>query len=279
MLLRFDRVGEKLVTFLTEPKRGKWPKKLPKLPDRTDALAVCKTLLDVGYIHRSDKVGKGMLQPLRSKEFEENGYYTWNYEGDKTYSHMMTGLMIAAFLFCTCFPIWPNFLKVWLWYLSVTILIFTFTLCIVRLLLFIGLWVCGYEFWLLPNLFDENLGVAESFVPLYSFAKSAAGQSMTRGAVLLLIVASVYWAVSQPTEFDGFITAQRSFIDDLYSGNLLSDMSQQARDNIDKPKVKSLDDLLQELEEEDEEEAADAILEHLMDEDEAKESGSVKEEM
>ncbi|GMI29534.1 hypothetical protein TeGR_g14465, partial [Tetraparma gracilis] len=47
-------------------------------------------------------------------------------------------------------------------------------------------------------------------------------------------------------------------------------MSQQAKDDIDKPKMKSLDDLLQELDAVDveEENAAEAILDHLLDEDE-----------
>jgi len=34
------------------------------------------------------------------------------------------------------------------------------------------------------------------------------------------------------------IKAQKGFLDDLYSGNLLSDMSQQSKDDIDKPRMK-----------------------------------------
>lgn len=37
---------------------------------------------------------------------------------------------------------------------------------------------------------------------------------------------------------------------DLYAGTLLSDMSQEQKENIDKPKVQSLDDLLKSLDHE-----------------------------
>jgi len=70
--------------------------------------------------------------------------------------------------------------------------------------------------------------------------------------------------------------AQGDFIKDLYAGTLLSDMSQSDKDNIDKPRMPSLDDLLKKLdssddeeEELDEEEKVAKMLEDLVgDEDE-----------
>jgi hypothetical protein len=55
-------IGEKLVNFLVEPKKGtKWPKDLPKFQSRTQAIAVCKDLCKYGFVHRSEKRGKGVL--------------------------------------------------------------------------------------------------------------------------------------------------------------------------------------------------------------------------
>ena len=59
--------------------------------------------------------------------------------------------------------------------------------------------------------------------------------------------------MTQPSEFDGFVQGQGDFLKDLYAGTLLSDMSQEDKENIDKPKVQSLDDLLKSLDEEVEE--------------------------
>lgn len=102
---------------------------------------------------------------------------------------------------------------------------------------------------LLCSLFDESLSVADSFKPVYSFDKGSAGQTMYRLGLLAALVAFIAWAASQPTEFDGFLEAQKDFVDDLYSGNLLTDYSQSAKDTIDRNKrVPDLDDLLRQVE-------------------------------
>ena len=215
-------------------------------------------------------------QVSRVRDFDEAGYFTWMYEGDKTFSHMMTTALIAGFLFCTCFPIWPNFLKVFVWYMSVTFLIFIFFLITVRALLFLFIWMLGYDFWFLPNLFDETLSFTDSFKPVISFEKTKSGQLLYRIGVAVAFFSFCYWAVTQPSEFDGFVAAQGDFLKDLYAGTLLSDMSQKDKENIDKPKVQSLEDLLMKLDEEvekedeilSEEEKLDSLLENLVDEEE-----------
>ena len=206
----------------------------------------------------------------RLRDFDEAGYFTWLYEGDKTVSHLMTTALIAGFLFCTCFPIWPTFLKVFVWYMSVTLLIFIFALITIRALAFLFVWILGYEFWFLPNLFDESLSFMDSFKPVYSFDKCKAGQLPYRIGVAVAFFSFCYWAITQPSEFDGFVAAQGDFLKDLYAGKLLSDTSQESKDNIDKPKVQSLDDLLKSLDEEENiqprmEVADEADIDNLLD--------------
>jgi translocation protein SEC62 len=220
--------------------------------------------------------GSEPKQISRNRDFDESGYFTWIYEGDKSFSNMMTTLLVVGFLFCTCFPIWPNFLKVFVWYMSVTLLIFIFFLITVRGAVFLCIWVVGYECWVLPNLFDETLGFVESFKPFISFEPTKEGQLIYRLGIAAAFGSFCWWAVTQPSEFDGMRKAQNDFIKDLYAGTLLSDMSQSDKDNIDKPKMPSLDDLLKKLdssddeeEELDEEEKVAKMLEDLVgDEDE-----------
>ena len=64
-------------------------------------------------------------------------------------------------------------LKVWMWYLSVTLLVVMVTFLTIRCLLFFFAWIAGYEFWVLPRLFDESLAFAESFTPVSSGAMVA----------------------------------------------------------------------------------------------------------
>jgi len=189
---------------------------------------------------------------------------------------MMTTLLIMGFLFCVCFPIWPNFLKVFAWYMSVSFLLLIFFLVTFRGLIFLFVWILGYDFWFLPNLFDEQLGFVDSFKPLYSFEKTKEGQLMYRIGIAVAFFSFCWWAVTQPSEFDGFVSAQGDFIKDLYAGTLLSDMSQADKENIDKPKMESLEDLLKNLESSDdpeeellsEEERLEAMMDNLMDTEE-----------
>lgn len=263
--------GEKLVNFLVEPKKGtKWPLDLPRFESRQAAIDVCKDLCKYQFMHRSEKRGKGDLVVSRVRDFDEAGYFTWMYEGDKTFSHLMTTGLIAGFLFCTCFPIWPTFLKVFVWYMSVTLLIFIFALITIRALAFLFIWILGYEFWFLPNLFDESLSFVDSFKPVYSFERCKSGQLPYRIGVAIAFFSFCYWAITQPSEFDGFVAAQGDFLKDLYAGKLLSDTSQESKDNIDKPKMQSLDDLLKSLDEEENiqprtEEHEEAEIDNLLD--------------
>jgi translocation protein SEC62 len=61
---------------------------------------------------------------------------------------------------------------------------------------------------------------------VYSFEKSPSGQGIYRAALVVAFAAFLYWAYSQPTEFDDLVKAQRQFMADLYEGNLLSDTAQ-----------------------------------------------------
>lgn len=56
--------------------------------------------------------------------------------------------------------------QVWLWYVSVTLLAFMLGFLLLRFLAFLFFWVMGYEYWFLPNLFDESLSFVDSFKPV-----------------------------------------------------------------------------------------------------------------
>ena len=128
----------------------------------------------------------------------------------------------------------------------------------------------------MPNLFDEQLGFIDSFKPLYSFEKTKEGQLMYRVGIAVAFFSFCWWAVTQPSEFDGFVKGQGDFIKDLYAGTLLSDMSQADKENIDKPRMDSLEDLLAKLDSSDdpeeeelsEEKKLEQMMESLMDEEE-----------
>lgn len=256
--------GEKLIKFLLEsdnPKR-------PDIEDEKDATKLARLLLRHQYIHRSEKSedNKKLLRPTKDQAWDPKGYYTWMWEGDKTFSHFMTGALILTFLACTCFPIWPKWMKVAIWYCSVTLLIIFFIISVIRMIIFLIFWIFGVEFWILPRLYDESITFAQSFVPLYTYEKLEEGQELYRLGLLVSTGAFVYWIASQPTEFDDFLLASRKFTDDLYSGNLLPDRAQSEKDDIDTVVVPDLDDLLKDSEDGESGASEEDIVDKFMEE-------------
>lgn len=203
-------------------KARKWPKSLPKISDVAVALAVGNALLNKGFFHRSEKqdVKKGSeriltVSPVSRQTFEEAGVFTWMYQGNMMWTHVMSGALIAVVIGFTLLPIWPDIAKKVLWYISVTVLIAIFLLCLIRFVAFLVMWILGYEFWVFPRLFDETLSFQDSFKPVWTFEAGPPGQGYYRIGLLVGLVAFVAWAMTKPTEFDGFLQAQKRCVEKI----------------------------------------------------------------
>ncbi|AFZ79287.1 translocation protein sec62, putative [Theileria equi strain WA] len=108
------------------------------------------------------------LIKTQKQHFDSVGFYILSYEGSQKWNYFMLCAMIFGIFAMCMFQAWPLYLKLSMWYLSVVLLSFLLVAIILRLILFLALWFCGFDFWLFPNLFDEDLGVVDSFKPLYS---------------------------------------------------------------------------------------------------------------
>lgn len=250
--------GEKLISFLLQ--NSEKSAHCPTLSSKEDILIVGRELVINGYMHRSERDAKNkkLLTPCKNHTFSGDGYYTWMYDGPKTLRHFLTAALIVGFLCCTCFPIWPMWAKVGLWYVSVTLLIFITVFSILRFIAFFLCWLAGFDFWFLPNVFDDNLGVIESFKPTYSFKSTGEGERYYRVAAAAVFVAFCLWVANQPTDFDEYVEMSKQFTDDIYSGKLLDDISQHQKENIDRVKVPALEELLRDDEESDVQDSATA---------------------
>lgn len=80
---------------------------------------------------------------------------------------MCAGMLLGALGLCMI-QIWPLWLKIGVWWCSVTFLTTFGVLCVVRLILFVLMWIVGFRgIWLFPNLFDDNQTFAGSFMPVF----------------------------------------------------------------------------------------------------------------
>jgi len=164
--------GSKLVDALVGPRyKGKLAKDTP-IKTRAEAAKLGQELLKIGYIHRSQRVQHAHSRrwelELFQGPFEEDGLFTWVYEGSKTKLYLLCAGMLLGALGLCMIQIWPLWLKIGVWWCSVTFLTTFGVLCVVRLILFVLMWIVGFRgIWLFPNLFDDNQTFAGSFMPVF----------------------------------------------------------------------------------------------------------------
>jgi translocation protein SEC62 len=173
-------IGKRGIDALLNEAAFKKAVKSDKVPTtREEAFVLLNELGKFGFILRVDRGesigGKGsprILQPNPVQEVKEDGYYMWIYNGPQAKVYLGAAALVAVILAGVLFPLWPNFLKLGVWYLSVAVLCLVgvfFGIAIVRLILYIISYpFLPRGFWLFPNLF-EDVGIIDSFIPLYGF--------------------------------------------------------------------------------------------------------------
>lgn len=127
---------------------------------------------------------KPTLKPTQKAVLEPNAYYAWTYQKPNPYMMLYAFLTLAAIFGVVLFPLWPRFMRVGVWYISMGCLCLLglfFAMAFVRLIIFcVTYLVMPQAFWLYPNLF-EDCGFFESFVPLYGWAEPAGAKKSKKG--------------------------------------------------------------------------------------------------
>lgn len=166
----------------SNPKNG-----LPDIPNEQEAQKVSVMLMQnqmfvpIHKLHYAEIKQVRGWKPNRTKPtlkrsdkaaLDSDAYFAWTYTRPNPYILLYSILTIAAVFAVILFPLWPNFMKRGVWYLSMGalgLIALFFATAIVRLIIYIiSLVAFPRPFWLFPNLF-EDCGVIESFKPLYGW--------------------------------------------------------------------------------------------------------------
>jgi hypothetical protein len=165
---------------------------------------------------------KGFVKSSRQK-------YVWDHEESRGKLIALLSVVVVVAIWICMFPVWPMWMKRGLHYVLVTLLAAIVIFLVLRMLVYGAVWLFGYEFWVLPNVLNEE---EDMFKPVYTFEKSQGVQMWHRAVAVALLGLFVYWVVTQPTDFERMITAQKDFMADLYSGSILGDATQADRDRM-----------------------------------------------
>ncbi len=196
---------------------------------------VGKSLLRDGLVYRADKddAKTRTLRPSESQDFDSSGFYVWRFDGSTTKKKMLLGAIVMGLLVAVTMPIWPERIRICVWYASVTAFSTMLGVCLARFVLFFVLYAVGVDFWILPNLLVDESQLHTVFRPLFSVSFSGTTSWPYRAAAATCVLATALWIAAQPTEFDEFVASNRAFMNDLYDGSLLAETSQKKKDMID----------------------------------------------
>lgn len=161
------------------------------------------------------------LEMSREQRFDMNSFYIFRYEPKSHWPYIYLALIVAAVLAVCLFPAWPLALKLSTWYLSVFFLTFILGSVVIRLALFTFFWFFGVDFWFFPNLFDEELGVIDSFKPLFTWDKREDDWGMFAARIFLgiLMIATGYQLSQTHSLLDVHRFAKQQFLDVLDWGH------------------------------------------------------------
>ncbi len=188
--------------------------------------SVSTTVATAGLLRR-------YFYPVESVEGRKNWYrqskvsqmrYVWVYAGSMAKTIALSVLLVVVLIAGCLFPVWPMWMRRGVSLVSMAVLVVMLGSLAIRFLVFAVCWLAGYDLWLFPNLLNDD--AKSTFAPTYTFAKSSPGQGLYRVATVGVLLAMAYFIYTQPSEFDRFVTSQKSFIEDLYTGALLGDANQ-----------------------------------------------------
>jgi translocation protein SEC62 len=155
---------------------------VPKVSDEQEAKQLLTTLIPYAFYLRAERGGPSgpkssspkMLQiiPQQGAPVEPDHFFVWFYEGSQVTTYLGGALMVGVILAGVMFPLWPQVMRIGVWYLSMAVLGLVglfFALAIVRLIFYIiTIIVASPGIWIFPKLFAD-VGFVESFIPVWEW--------------------------------------------------------------------------------------------------------------
>lgn len=154
-------------------------------------------------------------------------YYVWLTEASKTWARLGLASVIVLTLAAVMHPVWPLWMKLGVWWISVIILALGLGFMILRSSAALILWLVGVEFWILPNIFlDEFDSVRELITPLYLCERNRKPNGWARATVAILLgCVSVFIFV----HFDALVTLssydEAEFLEDTPELDIMDEMA------------------------------------------------------
>lgn len=127
---------------------------------------------DITNMDTANLEDQDLIEMHRRQVFsnDDEDYFVWLLQPSNTELYTKTALMVVGVLFVCMIKIWPLWLKIGVWWVSLIMLICMLALIVIRLFLAAIFAIIGFRgIWLLPNLLNDDVDFLDAFTPLFGY--------------------------------------------------------------------------------------------------------------
>lgn len=160
------------------------------------------------------------ILPLEHMVVTPHGFYIFQVEHGKGKTQLWLVAAVGLMFFFLLFRVWPEWLKLGVWYVSWYLLVALFGVAVLRAVLWFAIFHIGIDFWLFPNYFIDSDNILDSFFPFLSCERR---EDMFDFRMLLVRIASaaaVFYGAQEfmkdPENLDGVLRGSGEIWDEMY---------------------------------------------------------------
>jgi len=138
------------------------------------------------------------MAPPRYQFMSASGFYIFIIKsgGAKQALYLTLGVLLAFFFLL--FRVWPEWLRLGVFYVCWYLLVAIVVMAIVRLVVWFVIFHVGIDFWIFPNYFIDSDNILDSFIPFLDVEKR---EDMFDFRMIILRIASAAALVYGGAEF------------------------------------------------------------------------------
>lgn len=162
----------------------KFARKFPELACRSseEAVVLGDRMLQQDFIYPLEKIPQKWkrrkrdphkVQPHETQQdfsLAQHTLYAWHVQPSPVKNIIWGSLLILGTILICMIKVWPLWLKLAVYWISLTYVVTMLSLLGIRLGVFAVFWIIGFRgVWLLPNLTSDDVGIMQAFSPLISW--------------------------------------------------------------------------------------------------------------
>ena len=151
--------------------------------------------------------------------FDPSFYYILTIYHNNSKLSLYLFLVITAIILFKLIPIWPDAIKLSIWWISYIFIILIIALFILRFLIYIFFYIFGYDIWIFPDLDNPKLGYFESFKRIISIEKRNDDWEdiITRIFMVICIGIIIFFIYRNPLKIKEIKNKTYSMIKNMYN--------------------------------------------------------------